>query len=65
MLFFTVGGIVVLEMRNTYWNLIFAVIRRSTREHDDEILADDHLFSLEVRASLTDLCSTYYMTFQF
>lgn len=51
LLFFTVGGIVVLEMRITYWNLIFAVIRRSTREHDDEILADDHLFSLEVRAS--------------
>lgn len=65
MLFFRVRGIVVLKMRITYCNLIFAVIRRSTREHDDEVLVDDHLLSLEVRASWTDLFSTCYRTFQF
>lgn len=43
----------------------FAVIRRSTREPNDEMLVDDHLFSLEVRASWTDSFSTYHMTFHF
>jgi len=37
-----------------------AVIRRSARQQDDEILVDDHLFSLEVRVPGTELFSVYY-----